>query len=84
MTQLAELGQILMAIGNIASKCQRKKVVSDERPIGDMNLEEKLEVIRDYLNDQNDVYKMADELNRNSRSAEGSGRRRPGRVHFSD
>lgn len=73
-----------MAIGNIASKCQRKKKVSsDEKLIGEMNLEEKLDVIQEYICDQIDIHDMASELSRTARSNEGSSRRR-GRVHFSE
>lgn len=82
MFQLAEIGQIYMAIGNIAMKCQRKAKASlDEKPIANMNLEEKLEAIKEYLVDQNDVYEMALHYEKSSRSANDSARRK-GRVHF--
>lgn len=71
-----------MAIANIAMKCQRRtKASMDEKPIASMNLEEKLEAIKEYMVDQNDVHEMALNFEKMSRSNEGSGRRR-GRVHF--
>lgn len=80
--ELAEMGQIYMAIENIAMKCQRKKKASlDEKPISSMNLDEKLDAIKEYMCDENDVYEMALNYEKSSRSIEGSGRRR-GRVHF--
>ena len=73
-----------MAICNIAMKCERSKKVSvDEKPIASMNLEEKLEAIKEYMCDQIDIHKMALEMEKLSRSNEGSGRRR-GRVHFEE
>ncbi|XP_067942313.1 coiled-coil domain-containing protein 42 homolog [Watersipora subatra] len=82
--ELAEIGQIFMAIGNIAMKCERKTKASlDEKPIANMNIEEKLEAIKEYLVDQNDVREMALNYEKASRSAHGSGRRK-GRVHFTD
>lgn len=80
--ELAELGQILMAISNIAVRCQRKKKVSsDEKAVHEMNLDEKLESIKEFVKDLNDVFRMAQDLRGSARSGPGSGPRR-GRVHF--
>ncbi|KAH3844909.1 coiled-coil domain-containing protein 42 homolog [Dreissena polymorpha] len=50
-----ELGVILMAIDNIAEICHKRLDV----PVQEMNLDQKLRKIRDYVNDRADVAIMA-------------------------
>lgn len=79
------MGQILMAITNIATKCQGKKRAAGERMLSEMSYEEKLDVVKEYLSDLIDIHRMALDSSKGSRSADGSARRRgPNRVHFKD
>ena len=84
LLQLAELGQILMAITNISTKCYDSvKHRPEDKALCQLNLDEKLERIRSYMVDQRDIHNMADHLTRSSRSGDGSARKKHA-VKFSD
>ncbi|ELU04528.1 hypothetical protein CAPTEDRAFT_220283 [Capitella teleta] len=73
--QRSELGQIVMAIDNLAEKCRRRL----DPAINGLALEAKLNIVKEYLVDTSDIIIMADQMSSERRSAS---QRRPSRAIF--